>query len=41
MKNKTDKKIETLLDKLIEMGKDLNDVIWELIEISKEMEKKQ
>ena len=41
MKNKTDKKIETLLDKLIEMGKDLNDVIWELIEISKEMEKKE
>ena len=41
MKNKTDKKIETLLDKLLDMGKDLNDVIWELIEISKEMEKKE
>jgi len=38
---KTDKKIDTLLDKLLEMGKDLNDVIWELIAISKEVEKKR
>ena len=41
MKSKTDKKIDTLLDKLLEMGKDLNDVIWELIAISKEIEKKR
>jgi|TARA_R110000824_G_scaffold395808_2_gene596786 hypothetical protein len=41
MKSKTDKKIDTLLDKLLEMGKDLNDVIWELIAISKEVEKKR
>jgi len=35
-----DKKIEELVDKLIKMGKELNDVIWELISISKEMGKK-
>jgi|TARA_R110002020_G_scaffold155267_2_gene336129 hypothetical protein len=41
MDRKTDKKIDALLEKLMDMGKDLNDVIWELIAISKEIEKKR
>ena len=32
---------DALLEKLMDMGKDLNDVIWELIAISKEVEKKR
>ena len=41
MDRKTDKKIDALLEKLMDMGKVLNDVIWELIAISKEIEKKR
>jgi len=38
-KNKTDKEIEVIIENMLSIGELINDMIWDLIALSKKIEK--